>query len=178
MDSKALSLRSSPTAVGSEVAEEMTSHYDDIMGFLLRRTEQRAEAEDLTQETMFRFLRWRESRVARNPKRVLFQIAQNLLVDRSRRASVREIACFEDNESEAITQISPTRELEARERLTELRGILDKMPQRAREVFVLNRIKGMKHAEISDRLGISKSTVEKHMIRALALFRAALENRD
>ena len=155
---------------------EVVSHYDSIFGFLLRRTQKRHEAEDKTQETIFRFLRWREGREVRDRKRTLFQIAQNLLIDRSRASQSRPSMDSALEEDSAVTQISPTRTVEANERLAILRAAVDSMPPRVREIFIMNRTHGMRHREIAEALGISKSTVEKHMIRALAICRSACES--
>ncbi|MEM7790913.1 MAG: RNA polymerase sigma factor [Verrucomicrobiota bacterium] len=154
---------------------EALAHYDDVFGFLIRRTSQRSEAEDLTQETMFRFFRWQKGREVRDTKRTLFRIAQNLLVDRNRRVKIRVPFEATLEEDLAVTEVNPNRTAEANERFVVLRRAIASMPPRVREVFELNRMQGMRHREIADSLGISKSTVEKHMIRALAICRSALE---
>jgi RNA polymerase sigma-70 factor (ECF subfamily) len=41
-------------------------------------------------------------------------------------------------------------------------------------VLVLRNLEGMSHQEIALRLGLSRSTVEKHLARALHLLREAL----
>ena len=38
---------------------------------------------------------------------------------------------------------------------------------RTRQVFVLNRVEGLSYDEIATRLGISVSSVQKHLARAL-----------
>jgi RNA polymerase sigma factor (sigma-70 family) len=41
------------------------------------------------------------------------------------------------------------------------------LPERTRTVFVLRRLEGQSYREISLRLGLSVSAVEKHMLRAV-----------
>ncbi len=48
------------------------------------------------------------------------------------------------------------------------------LPERSREAFLLQRQHGLSYGEIAATMGISVSTVEKHMIRALAALREAL----
>ncbi len=60
-------------------------------------------------------------------------------------------------------------------------GLLDKieeaisrLPERRKEIFLLNREKGMKYREIADLLGLSVKTVETQMGQALKSLRESL----
>lgn len=59
-------------------------------------------------------------------------------------------------------------ETAARRRLRQLEGAVAELPERTRRIFVLNRLHGETYQEIADRLGVSVSTVQKHLMRALA----------
>lgn len=48
-----------------------------------------------------------------------------------------------------------------------IQKIMERIPPRSREVFVLHRFEGMKYKEIAEFLGISVKTVENHMGKAL-----------
>ncbi len=48
------------------------------------------------------------------------------------------------------------------------------LPPKCREVFVLSRQNGLTYTEIADNLGISKKTVENHMVKALSIIRSHL----
>lgn len=52
--------------------------------------------------------------------------------------------------------------------------VLDSLPEKCREVFMLSRFKKLKNREIAERLGISVSMVEKHIRKALGAFTEAL----
>ena len=51
---------------------------------------------------------------------------------------------------------------------------LDKLPPRCREIFELNRFKGMTNQQIADHLGISKRTVELQISNSLKILREEL----
>jgi RNA polymerase sigma-70 factor, ECF subfamily len=52
----------------------------------------------------------------------------------------------------------------------------EQVPERTREIFELNRNKGMKYQEIAEKLDISVKTVEAHMTNILKLFRKNLRD--
>ena len=49
-----------------------------------------------------------------------------------------------------------------------LKRALAELPERTREIFRLNRIEGMTHAEVARHLDICDSSVQKHLAKALA----------
>jgi len=51
---------------------------------------------------------------------------------------------------------------------------LDELPEKCREVFVLNRYDNLRYKEIADKLGISVKTVEAQMSKALQHLRIKL----
>ena len=57
----------------------------------------------------------------------------------------------------------------------QIQRIMDSLPERCREVFLLSRFQGLKNREIAERLHISLHTVERHIQRALRIFAEALE---
>jgi len=53
----------------------------------------------------------------------------------------------------------------------EIQQVMNKLPEKAREVFRLSRIKGLQNKEIAEELNVSQKNVEKHISKALQLFR-------
>ena len=51
---------------------------------------------------------------------------------------------------------------------------LEELPERTREIFELNRQKGLKYREIAEQLSISVKTVEANMGKALKALRLSL----
>lgn len=52
--------------------------------------------------------------------------------------------------------------------------VVDALPERCREVFILSKVEGLKNREIADRLGISLKTVEAQMTIAIKRLRKEL----
>ncbi len=55
-----------------------------------------------------------------------------------------------------------------------LNQLIQQLPQRAQQVFLLRRVEGLTNKEIAEKLGISISTVENHINLALSRIRQGL----
>jgi RNA polymerase sigma-70 factor, ECF subfamily len=66
--------------------------------------------------------------------------------------------------------------LEYNELTNKLDDIINNLPDRQREVYLLHRNEGLKYQEIADRLNISVNTIQNHMVRALKTIRKKLGN--
>jgi RNA polymerase sigma-70 factor (ECF subfamily) len=161
----------------SALVEELLPDYERLKGFFRREVGCQEEAADLTQETYTRLLRWKSEAEVEQPRSLLFRIARNLLVDRSRILWRRTRPLTEEEiEKEASPISSPAQSAETVERLRLIQQAVAQLPERCREVFILSRFGGHSYGEIAILLGIAPSTVEKHMIKALAACKAALDN--
>jgi RNA polymerase sigma-70 factor (ECF subfamily) len=157
-------------------APPLLSHYEKLKNFLGRRVGCRHEASDLAQETYLRAFRWEQHTRIEHGESVLFRIARNLLIDRARRRirHPENLSLDDTPESSVCTVACPARSADASDRLRLVRAAIAGLPPRCREVFILSRFGGLSYADIANRLGLSPSTVEKHMIKALAACHAAL----
>jgi RNA polymerase sigma factor (sigma-70 family) len=140
-----------------------------LTAYFMRRVGNHAEAEDLTQEVFIRLLRSDFSEGA--PNLFIFRVAQNLLIDRARRASVRRRyrqSVLAADELE-IDPLDPQRVAIGRAELARLGSALEALPERTRVMFTLYRIDKMSQDEIGDAFGISKSAVKKQIASAMAI---------
>ncbi len=125
-------------------------------------------AEDLTQEAFIRLLSLDQREIA-NPEAYLFQIAANLLRDRGRRVQVRR--AYSDMVGADVERLIDLHDAErialARERVGRVAGILAKLPERTRSIFVLFRLEGVSRKSLAEAYDISPSAVDKHLRRAV-----------
>lgn len=145
-----------------------------LMSFFVRRVRDRGEAEDLTQQTFVRLLGAGDGSQVENAAAFVFQVAANLLKDR-RRAITRRGGdrgySLDDREGappwdETAEDPTPERVLLGREALAGAMASLEELGERTRDIFILFRLENLRQQEIADRLGISRSTVEKHVMKA------------
>lgn len=138
---------------------------------LTRRTGCAEEAADIVQDSFLR-LAQRSNTSIDNPEGYMWRIARNLAVDRRRRSQTFPCVPLEDDVPSVMP--APDRVVVGRQSLEEVMRIVDNLPQRCREVFVLRKIDGLEQEEIATRLGISQNMVQKHLRKALADIAAAL----
>lgn len=53
------------------------------------------------------------------------------------------------------------------ETLMQIDAMLDRMPDKVRQAFVMSQFEGLGYAQIAERLEVSVSSVQKYMIRAI-----------
>ena len=116
------------------------------------------------------------------PRAYLYRMAENLLHDRRRTAGWRTsreeawVAAQLGATREADGRPSAERELIAREELRLITAALAALPDRTLRIFRLYRLDGLRQREIALELGISVSSVEKHLRRAYQLVVEAQES--
>jgi RNA polymerase sigma factor (sigma-70 family) len=107
----------------------------------------------------------------------MYRIALNLATDHERRSKTRSRNLTDDAQLEEVPSpaTDPERVIEAQERLELLYRAIRNLPPRCRQVFVLRKFEELTQGEIADRLGISRSSVEKHLRNALNILRDSLD---
>ncbi|WP_019643472.1 RNA polymerase sigma factor [Novispirillum itersonii] len=145
-------------------------HYDDLTRRLTRRMGSPAAAQDVVQDTYMRVSSLTNVPDLDNPRAYLYRVAGNIALDHLRAESreARRHLPAEALDGQPSDHPGADAVAEQRQRLARLNAAINDLPERCRAVFLLHKIDGLSHAEIARRLGISRSAVEKHIIRALA----------
>ena len=132
------------------------------------------EADDLMQDLYLKLAEQEDAGVIANPGAYLYRLAHNLTLDRMR-ANQRALARDGDwrlvnhacADREDVADLpNPEAALGARLRLDRLVGAVAALPPQTGRVFRLHKFDGLSYAETAERLGISRSAVEKHMTTA------------
>jgi RNA polymerase sigma factor (sigma-70 family) len=148
-----------------------------VRSFFRRRVRNVDDAEELSQELFASLSQRAHLDELVDPARYIFQSAANLLRDRARRAAARpaiEHEGFADPGDRLIDELSPERLLQGRQAYAIFLQTLEMLPERARNVFVLNRFEDMSARAIASHLGVSQRLVELDLAKALKLLRDTL----
>lgn len=131
-------------------------------------------ARDLVQETYLVLSRTTESGEVRRPRGLLFRIATNLTMDHLRHRKVTERHEELAIPMEETEHPSTEAEVSKAQWLNLLHQTIAELPPRCRDAFILHKIRGLSYREVAEALGISQSSVEKHIIKGLLHCRARL----
>ena len=146
--------------------------YADLLPSIYRQTYCKHSAYDILHDALIRFALTKNPNREQQPHAYLRTITQNLMLEKYRQESYSKNYQNSLNDEE-LTAPSPEHLADLRQRLMLLNQIIENLPARCREVFILFRLDGMKQNQIAEQLNISLNMVERHLIRALLDIRAA-----
>ena len=160
-----------PAGRSQWLAAHILPHESQLRGWLGRRAVAGVETDDIVQEAYAVLATLTDVSHVENPRAYLFRTAWSLVMKQLRRAQVVTIQSVADV---ADLQVpwdgpDPEQQIGARFELVRLARALDDLPVKCREVFRLRKVEGLSQREVAQRLGLSESTVEKHVARAVRL---------
>jgi RNA polymerase sigma-70 factor (ECF subfamily) len=156
-----------------DAASLLTALYVDyatpLRSYLIAILKSPADAEDVMQDAFLRLHRCDHLAEYDNPRAVLYKTAHRLALNliRKRRSNVLDRATpAEDHVVQAPSpEKSAEEELIASEQEAVYSEALDQLSPRCRQVIELRTVSELSFKEISDTLGLSVSTLEKHLVR-------------
>ncbi|MGE8499042.1 MAG: RNA polymerase sigma factor [Pseudomonas sp.] len=138
-----------------------------LFGWLRKSLNCTQRAEDLSQDTFVRLLGRSDLQEPREPRALLTTIAKGLLIDHFRRSALERAYLDELALAPENLHPSPEEQAMALEALSEIDRLLGQLSKKARAAFLYNRLDGLGHAEIAERLGVSPSRVRQYLAQGL-----------
>lgn len=153
----------------TEIRTLYAAHAGWLQNWLRRRTRCSDKAADLAHDTFCRLLERPQVTVPDAPRSYLATVARRLLIDDIRR---REIERAVDDvcavHQPGVDALTPERIAEAKQFLDTILRVLEELPTQAQQAFLLRQIEGLEQQDIARKLGISLSTVKRHIALAYA----------
>ena len=127
------------------------------------------DPEDLVHDVLLRMFTLDRWRAVDRPLSYAAQTLRNLVLAEVRHRKVVPIVPLPAFEWAELADERPgaDREAEARDDLRLLRELIEALPPQCRRVVTLKKIHGLTNAEIAETMGLSISTVEKHLVKGL-----------
>lgn len=157
-----------------------------LVRMLSIRLGDRILAEDLVQEVFIKVKQSEFDDDIRNPLAFLVRVANNIALDYRRsnhRRVLRDHAWQDTHVSvRGTTAIhdAPSAEhvVSSKQRLRQLQRCIDDLPPKCKQVFIAHKLEGLSHKEVANRLELSISTVEKHIMRAIKYLADGMANNE
>jgi RNA polymerase sigma-70 factor (ECF subfamily) len=153
-------------------------HEAAVRARLKRICPQGFDVENLVAESLARAYQVQDFARVTAGRAYLFTVARNLLIDALRRETIVSLDFVADLDVLRSEDATAERQLQARDELRWLQGIVDTLPPQPRKVFLLRRVHDLSLAAIAGRMALSVSTVEKHLAKALRLVAQAQAERE
>lgn len=153
-------------------AREVLPHEGDVRRWLARRIRglPGCHLDEIVQEAYARLWATGANRIM-NPRAYFFVTARHVVGEVLRRSRVVAIETIADMDALNIADgdVGPERRLSGREEVERIRRVLEKLPPKCREAFELRKFEELSQREIAQRMQVSESTVEKHLVKALRM---------
>ena len=157
---------------------------DRLYNFAFRFVSDEHTAQDIVHEAYGTLWEKFEGKESDAWQALLFRIVRNRSIDTLRHQSSLRIVSLTDSFrnvcDEGLYQMDfavndSDRKTIYDELTANIHSIMGKLPDRCREVFMMSRFQNMKNREIAAALKISEKAVEKHIHKALTVFRKELD---
>lgn len=147
-------------------------HYAHLRNFIYYKSGDRDLAEDIVQEAYVKVWDRREEIHPETAKTYLYTTANNMMLNHIKHGKVvLNFTSQYKSEYEHAHAEAPDFTLQMKEFDAQLQAAVNEIPEKSREVFLMNRIDGLTYQEISERLSLSVKAVEKRMSKALEVLR-------
>lgn len=141
-------------------------HHGWLRGWLRQRLGNAHQAADLAHDTFVRLLSREDSVVIQEPRAYLTTIAQRVVANHWRRTKLEQAYL------DALAQVPESSGLSLEDRailletLVDIANRLDGLPVVVKRAFLLTQLDGLGHAEVARQLGVSVTSVKRHLVRA------------
>lgn len=135
------------------------------------------DVEDVLQETYLRILQAEKLQTIRHPGAFMLTTARNVALNMAMRADALNHVDSSRPDPQDESTLPPEawldghntaeHQVQIQEEFHLLCRALRELPPQCRKAFVLKRVYGLSQREVASELGITESTVEKHLAKAL-----------
>ena len=159
--------------------DQIYRHYSKkLFHFTFDLVKIKSEAEEIVQEVFLKLWQNRTKlREYTSFETFLFRIAYNTTISVLRKRAqekryieyIKALSLVESGKNQNYA-------FELDELINTVNEIINQLPERQKDVFILSREQGLAYKEIAQELGISINTVENHMVRALKFIKTKLSD--
>ncbi|MCT7578443.1 RNA polymerase sigma factor [Aliarcobacter butzleri] len=144
----------------------MLRYYDELLYYAQKSVGDKEKAKDIIQEAYIRVLESKDKYEIENQRAYLYKIAKNIVVKEALENQKLQTTLFEENLHFGPPCEQPEEILFQEDQEKIFMQIIEELPQRAKEAYLLYTIEGYSRKEIGNMLDITSNAVEKLIKRA------------
>ncbi|MDD7888024.1 RNA polymerase sigma factor [Flavivirga sp. 57AJ16] len=150
-------------------------YYKGLVVYCYNLCKRQDLAEDIVQNVLINIWTKRSDlKISSSFKNYLFRAVHNTFISEYRKQKI-EID-INDVKYQFIGDTYMQSDDLTEQRISIVSQAIDRLPKKCRTVFLMSKIKGLKHKDIAKRLNISEKTVEKHISKGLATIKKYVYN--
>lgn len=144
-------------------------HHSWLYTWLCKKLGCTNQADDVAQNTFMRLFSLADLNSLKEPRGFLTTAATRLIIDEARRKKVEQSYLENYSYYHGFEAVAPSAEdlLIITETLTAIIQMLEGLPEKCQRAFLLSRLDGLRHAEIAQELGVSKSMIKQYIAKAM-----------
>lgn len=155
--------------------EIFRTYNEKLYAFSLKNLKNKEEAEGVVQEVFYNLWEGRSKlQGIKNLNAWIFTICFNIIRKRFRQFARERVHLQKFTEIALSDDNTTITEIEYNDLLKKAEDIIEKLPERQKNVFNLSKKEGLSNTEISKKLNITNKTVENHLTKAKAFIKKNL----
>ena len=173
-------METDPEARRSDISEAFVEQQRPLRAFISRFIRGPQDIDDIAQETFVRAFLAEQKGDIQHPKAYIYRVARNLAFETLSKKSTQLTSYIEDSCDLSLLQSNEDIEVSTivKEKFDRVKVAIAEMPPQCQRVFIMHKVYGFKYKEISQQLGISVSTVEKHIMTGLKKCKQSVKNQE
>ncbi|RXJ75883.1 RNA polymerase subunit sigma [Arcobacter sp. F155] len=154
----------------------MLQYYQELVYYVQRMVGDKDRAKDVIQEAYSRLLYVNKSSNIDNERAYLYKTSRNIVIDQSRKEKSSSETLYEEEEHSIPQEEQPHEQVVQSNQYEQMMKIVQSLPPKCQQAFILHVIEGYSRKEISSKMGISIAAVEKNILRASEKIKNKMNN--
>lgn len=170
-------MRISTSIKNIDFENSFKKHYSPLCNFAYSYINEQELCQDLVQDVFLKI--WdNPPSINSSMSSYLYRAVKNACLDHIKKSYNLSILPIEEVEDPIDTPIEINKEDKLNEINLKIEKAINSLPPKCKEVFIMRRNMQLSYDEISDKLNISKKTIENHMNSAIKKLRSQLSKSD
>ncbi|WP_313804765.1 sigma-70 family RNA polymerase sigma factor [Sphingobium sp.] len=162
------------------ISVHILPHEPAVRRWLRRIQPAHGYEDDIIQEAYCRIASIVDCSHIMSGRNYFFATARNIILERMRRDRIVKIEAMAEIETLCILDDKPSVEhvVSSRQQLQLVQEMIEALPPRCRDVFVMRKVEQLSQRQTAERLGITENIVEKEVARGLRLLLLVMAKSD